>query len=88
MSAHQSLAAAARRDDSEPSPFRREDGPGPTMNELLASCAAATAVSTPPADAPEAPAADEDRTEESGAEPVIEDTRPDTRLPNSGRDAA
>ncbi|MFC6067674.1 hypothetical protein [Streptomyces ochraceiscleroticus] len=78
MSAHQSLAAAARRDDSEPSPFRREDGPGPTMNELLASCAAATAVSTPP-DAPEAPATAEDRTE-----PATEDTH----LPSSGRDAA
>ncbi|MBZ4018670.1 hypothetical protein [Streptomyces purpurogeneiscleroticus] len=80
MSAHQSLAAAARRDDSEPSPFRREDGPGPTMNELLASCAAANAVSTPPeAPAPEVPAATEARTE-----PVTEDTH----LPNSGRDAA
>lgn len=80
MSAHQSLAAAARRDDSELTPFRREDGPGPTMNELLASCAAANAVSTPP-DAPEAevPAATETRTE-----PVTEDTR----LPSGGRDAA
>ncbi|MER7399018.1 hypothetical protein ABT381_26320 [Streptomyces sp. NPDC000151] len=63
MSAHQSLAAAARRDDSEPSPHRREDGPRPTMNELLASCAAATAVSTPP-DAPEP--ASPDASENSG----------------------
>ncbi|WP_346092413.1 hypothetical protein [Streptomyces olivaceiscleroticus] len=62
MSAHQSLAAAARRDDSEPSPFRREDGPRPTMNELLASCAAASAISTPP-DAPEAQTGPEARPE-------------------------
>ncbi|MGI5469393.1 hypothetical protein [Streptomyces sp. CA-132043] len=78
MSAHQSLAAAARRDDSEPSPFRREDGPRPTMNELLASCAAASAVSTPP-EAPEAPATAETRPEPAPEAP---------HLPNSDRDAA
>ncbi|UQA94734.1 hypothetical protein [Streptomyces halobius] len=47
MSAHQpSPTPAARRaeDDAREQP--------PTMNELLAACAAATAVSTPP-DAPE-----------------------------------
>ncbi|POX41860.1 hypothetical protein C3486_07930 [Streptomyces sp. Ru73] len=86
MSAHQSLAAAARRDDSEPSPFRREDGPRPTMNELLASCAAASAVSTPPeAPSDEAPAGTEteDRTERGQ-----ESARPSPHLPAGGRDAA
>ncbi|WP_030619851.1 hypothetical protein [Streptomyces sclerotialus] len=86
MSAHQSLAAAARRDDSEPSPFRREDGPRPTMNELLASCAAASAVSTPPG-APEATAGAEDRGE-GRADGCIEPQGEDARLPGSGRDAA
>ncbi|MFH8345990.1 hypothetical protein [Streptomyces sp. NPDC018045] len=39
MSAHQPVTAAVRDGAAEPSP---------TMNELLAACAAANAVSTPP----------------------------------------
>ncbi|MFD7665479.1 hypothetical protein [Streptomyces sp. NPDC059788] len=50
MSAHQPVTAAVRNGAAEPSP---------TMNELLAACAAASAVSTPP----EPPSRAEDRTE-------------------------
>ncbi|KAA6221196.1 hypothetical protein CP973_03680 [Streptomyces albofaciens JCM 4342] len=39
MSAHQPVTAGVRSGATEPSP---------TMNELLAACAAASAVSTPP----------------------------------------
>ncbi|WP_032918746.1 hypothetical protein [Streptomyces rimosus] len=50
MSAHQPVTAGVRSGATEPSP---------TMNELLAACAAASAVSTPP----EPPARAEEGTE-------------------------
>ncbi|MET9295144.1 hypothetical protein [Streptomyces sp. NPDC003077] len=74
MTAHEPTAAAARRAqrdahrraaDHGPRPA---DGPTPTMNQLLAACAAATAVSTPPK-APERPAMDRDAEEGADATP-------------------
>ncbi|UNO44046.1 hypothetical protein KGS77_19640 [Streptomyces sp. MST-110588] len=51
MTAHQPISAAARRAE------RDAYEPAPTMDELLAACAAAQAVSTPP-DTPAAGRAD------------------------------
>jgi hypothetical protein len=65
MSAHQPVAAAARPGDHDaygPLDAAAQEQP-PTMSRLLAACAAASAVSTPPK-APTAPA-ESDRAEDS-----------------------
>ncbi|MEU8822197.1 hypothetical protein [Streptomyces sp. NPDC048636] len=60
MSAQESVAGTARRDD----------GRSPSMRDLLAACAAASAVSTPPAD--EAGSAAAERQAPERDEPVRE----------------
>ncbi|KUF17701.1 MULTISPECIES: hypothetical protein [Streptomyces] len=45
--------------DAQPQPFARPEAPSAwSMSDLLASCAAASAVSTPPAAPPHHPVAD------------------------------
>ncbi|MEV5594901.1 hypothetical protein [Streptomyces sp. NPDC052496] len=72
MSAHQPVTAAVRNGAAEPTP---------TMNELLAACAAASAVSTPP----QPPARAQEDAQDEARDAAAEDAGP---CPHGARDAA
>ncbi|MGA5562587.1 hypothetical protein ACPCUV_15605 [Streptomyces platensis] len=78
MSAHQSFPTSDGREGSPVAAAGRAAHETPTMNELLAACAAASAVSTPPDAAAEARA-------DQPAEPAEESEEPAS---TGGRDAA
>ncbi|MFF3546354.1 hypothetical protein [Streptomyces platensis] len=79
MSAHQPFPTSDGREDSPVAAAGRAARETPTMNELLAACAAASAVSTPPDAATEA-------REDQPAEPAAEES--EEPASTGGRDAA
>ncbi|MFE7298791.1 hypothetical protein [Streptomyces sp. NPDC057579] len=90
MSPHQPSSASERRGGAPVEAAGRTEQDArktpPTMNELLAACAAATAVSTPPDVAEESRAGKRDESGESGE--VGKSAGPGGRTSTPGRDAA
>ncbi|MCR8575044.1 hypothetical protein [Streptomyces sp. Isolate_219] len=82
MSAHQPAPSPDGRESTPIAAAGRDARETPTMNELLAACAAASAVSTPP------DAAEEARRGRPADEPEAEEESEPGTASTGGRDAA